>query len=54
MLRVRNGEQLERQIATRDGREASFSFVRPGTTFTYSGGRVFAGTIPDENAWPPK
>jgi len=44
MLRVRNGEQLERQIATSDGQEASFSFVRPGTTFTYSGGVVIGST----------
>lgn len=40
MLRVRNGEQLERQLATSDGQEAIVSFVRPGTNTTYSGGIV--------------
>ncbi len=40
MLRVRNGEQLERQIATSDGQEAAISFVHAGTAFTYSGGVV--------------
>lgn len=40
MLRVRNGEQLERQLATSDGQEAIVTFARPGNTTVYSGGFV--------------
>jgi len=44
MLRVRNGEQLERQLMTSDGQEARLLFNRPGTVFTYSGGFVVGTT----------
>jgi len=44
MLRVRNGEQLERQLTTSDGQEARLAFNRPGTSFTYSGGIVVGTT----------
>lgn len=44
MLRIRNGEQLERQLMTSDGQEARIAFSRPGTTFTYSGNVVVGST----------
>jgi len=44
MLRVVNGEQLERQQATSLGQEAIVSFARPSNTTAYSGGMVIGST----------
>ena len=44
MLRVRNGEQLERQLMTSDGQEAQIAFNRPGNTTAYSANQVVGST----------
>lgn len=44
MLRIVNGEQLERQQTTSVGQEAIVSFARPSNTTAYSGGTVIGST----------